>query len=207
MLNISRIGNLVKIVLAGANDTYYVELRNISLTYNATDNVIFVSWSVRGAAYNYKFPIASVTINGVVITNQTVFDTQAATLLLTASENVDVILGTLTAAATSGVFPDQTNKSAKGIQFVVDVTAITGTAPSIVVTLQGKDLASGKYYTLLTSAVLSATGTTVLNLYPGIVASAGVAANSSLPRTWRVIYTVAGTTPAITATIGASVVI
>lgn len=206
MISISRIGNLIKIVLAGTNDTYYVELRNISLTYNATDNVIFVSWSVRGAAYSYKFPIASVTVNGVVITNQIVFDTQATTLLLTANENVEIVVGTLVAAA-SGVFPDQTNKAAKGIQIVIDVTAITGTAPSIVVTLQGKDVASGKYYTLLASAAITAVGTTVLNLYPGLMAAANVVANGVLPRTWRVIYTIAGTTPSVTSTIGASVVI
>ena len=110
-------------------------------------------------------------------------------------------------AASAGVNgSDQINNSANGITLVIDITAITGTTPTLTVTIQGKDTASGKYYTLLASSALNATGTTVLRVFPGSAVSANVSANAQLPRTWRVITTIGGTTPAVTATIGASLI-
>ena len=111
-------------------------------------------------------------------------------------------------AASAGVNgADQTNINGRGIKVVVDVTAITGTVPTLTVTLQGKDTASGKYYTLLASTAIAATGTTVMDVYPGLTAAANATANTTLPKTWRVISTIGGTTPAVTATVGASVIV
>lgn len=104
----------------------------------------------------------------------------------------------LTPATTSVNGLDQTNSNAKGLIVIVDITAITGT--SVTVTIQGKDPTSGKYYTILASAALTATGTTVMRVYPGLVASANVTANDILPRTWRVITTASALT-VLTATI------
>lgn len=110
-------------------------------------------------------------------------------------------------AASAGVNgSDQVNNSSRGINLVIDITAITGTTPTLTVTLQGKDTASGKYYTILASTALNAVATTVLTVFPGATASANVAANAQLPRTWRVITAIGGTGPAVTATIGASVI-
>jgi len=117
-------------------------------------------------------------------------------------------LVTLAAAgvgATNGA--DQRNVNHRGVQVVVDITAITGTGPTLTVKLQGKDAASGKYYDLLTSAALAATGTTLLTLYPGAPSTANVSIPQVLPATWRVIATVGGTGPAVTATVGASMII
>lgn len=119
----------------------------------------------------------------------------------------DVSVLTLTAQGAGTVTsPDQINPAGSGIKLVIDITALTGTTPTVAVTLQGKDTTSGKYFTILASAALSAVGTTVLTVFPGATASANVAANDILPRTWRVSVTVAGTGPAATATIGASVI-
>jgi hypothetical protein len=110
---------------------------------------------------------------------------------------------TLTAQGTGTVnSTDQVNGSGRGILLVINITAIT--AGSLTVTLQGKDIASGVYYTLLASAALAATGTTVLTVYPGVVATTNVSANSPLSRTWRI--TSATVTGPVTATIGASVI-
>lgn len=86
---------------------------------------------------------------------------------------------------------DFDNLNHLGVQLVVDVTAETagGSTHTIVVTIQGKDPASGKYYTLLESASITATGTTLLTVHPGVTASANVAASHVLPRTWRVLVT------------------
>ena len=96
---------------------------------------------------------------------------------------------------------DQVNYGARGIKVVVDITAFAGT--SITVTIEGKDPVSGKYFTLLASAALVATGTTILTVYPGLTAAANVTASDVLPRNWRVkttgtynntTYTITGST-------------
>ena len=130
--------------------------------------------------------------------------------VLTASgENANTAaLITLTSAGvgtTNG--SDQTNTANRGVLVGVNITALTGTAPTVTVTIQGKDAASGVYYTLLASAAIVSTGFTLLTIYPGATAATNTVADKSLPMTWRVIAAVAGTSPAATATVGACVVI
>ena len=111
-------------------------------------------------------------------------------------------LGTLTASTSNGNSGDLRNEGGRGVHVVVDITAIT--AGSLTVTVEGKDSPSGKYYTLLASAALGSTGTTVLKVFPAATASANVAANDMVPHFWRVKWVVA--TGPVTATIGASLV-
>lgn len=87
-----------------------------------------------------------------------------------------------TATAKSNTFE---NLHCRGIKVVVDITSVTDT-PSLTVKLEGKDHVSEEYYTLLESAALTATGTTVLTVYPGITAASNVSASDVLPRFWRV---------------------
>jgi hypothetical protein len=119
----------------------------------------------------------------------------------------NITVTTLTAASANGTSTDQTNFEGRGLKLVIDVTAISGTSATLTVTIQGKDPVSGKYFNILVSAGLTATGTTVLTVYPGAAVSANVSANDILPKTWRVSYTITGTTPSVTATIGAVVII
>lgn len=79
---------------------------------------------------------------------------------------------------------DQTNVGGRGVKVFVNITSI-GTG-SITVQIQGKDPATGNYFTLLASAALIANGFTVLEVYPGIAAVANLAANLSLPHIWRI---------------------
>lgn len=102
------------------------------------------------------------------------------------------------------VSADQDNPGGRGVQLVVDITAQTGT-PTTTVTIEGKDPVSGKYYTLLVSTALAAVATTLMTVYPGTVVVANLAASYMMPRTWRVKAVVGGGTPAVTATIAASV--
>lgn len=97
---------------------------------------------------------------------------------------------------------DRTNDDARGVSVVIDVTAV-GVTPSVVFTIQGKDGASGKYYTLLASAAITGTGTTRLRVYPGIVVAANLSASDVLPRRWRVIAT-HGNAVSITYSVGAT---
>ena len=86
--------------------------------------------------------------------------------------------------------------------FVVDITAFTGTLPTALFLIEGKDPVSGKYYTILQSASLIAAGTTILRVFPGATAVANLAANDVVPKTFRVTCTIGGTTPVLTATVG-----
>lgn len=96
---------------------------------------------------------------------------------------------------------DQANRFMKGLTLTIDVTALTAGA-SIVFTVEGKDELSGKYYTLLASAAVTATGTTVLYVYPNGTIAANLVANHALPRVWRV-KAVAADAKSVTYSVGA----
>lgn len=77
------------------------------------------------------------------------------------------------------------HRGARGLVVVVDATAVTGT-PSVTVTVAGVDRVSGKTWTLLASAAITGTGTTVLKIGPGLTAAANAAVNDMLPPVFRV---------------------
>lgn len=120
-------------------------------------------------------------------------------------------LVTLTAASTGGNSADLSNTDWRGVNVVVNVTAITGTTPTLTVSIQGKDPVSGQYYTLVTNgSAINATGTFVFSVYPGgptSTSSPAFSTASPLPRTWRILYAIGGTTPAVTATMSASLIL
>jgi len=111
---------------------------------------------------------------------------------------------TLAAAGAQTTYTsDLQNVTGSGLTAVVDITALSGTSPTLTVTIQGKDNASGKYYDILVGATLSATGTTVMRIYPGIIqTNTNAIASFVVPEWYRIKYVIGGTTPAVTATIG-----
>lgn len=100
---------------------------------------------------------------------------------------------------------DGTNYNGKGLHLVIDCTAVTS-SPSVVFTIQGKDALSGKFYTILASAAIVGTGTTVLRVYPGLTVAANLVASDILPRSWRLIAT-HGNADSITYSVGYSLVL
>lgn len=119
--------------------------------------------------------------------------------------NVDTTaLITATGATTTQTGTDQLNVNARGLIVVLNMTnAGTG---SVTLSIQGKDAASATYYTLLAGVAVTTNSTNVYTVYPGGPATANVAANSPLPRTWRVLVT-ANNVNATTYTVGASVIV
>lgn len=123
------------------------------------------------------------------------------------NSDANAALITLTAQGTGTVNgADQVNTNGKGVVIGTNLTALT--AGSLTINVQGKDIVSGQYYTIASSAAIAATGFNNLVIYPGITpitATNTVGSFSAiLPRTWRVQAVVA-TGPA-TATIGSSTV-
>ena len=92
------------------------------------------------------------------------------------------------AVTTTVTGPDIQNHGYRGIKVIVVTTAIS--TGSITVSIQGKDKASGTYYTLLTGAAIVTNTTNIYTVYPtGIAAVANVTAVDALPETYRIVST------------------
>lgn len=72
--------------------------------------------------------------------------------------------------------------------FIIDCTAVTVT-PSVVFTVAGVDPASDKAYTILASAAITGTGTTVLRIHPSLTAAANTIAKDVLPQALKITAT------------------
>lgn len=112
-----------------------------------------------------------------------------------------ILLPSAARTATSVVSADITNTQWRGGHFIVNVSAYA--SGTYTPTIQGKDPASGTYYTILEGNAISATGTTVLKVYPGATPIAGGVASDIIPKTFRVSMA-ASSTATVTYSVGAS---
>jgi len=94
-----------------------------------------------------------------------------------------VILPSAARTATPTVENFTNGGSYRGIILVIDCTADPAAA-SVTFTLQGVMPVSGKKYTILASAAITGTGTTVLRVFPGAPVTNNVSANDTLPPVW-----------------------
>lgn len=109
---------------------------------------------------------------------------------------------TLVAASAGATGTVYNGANGRGIALFINISAISGTTPTLTVTLKGLD-ANGNAYTILASAALNATGLTVLKVYPALTAAANTVANDVLPINWRVDTAIGGTSPSVSATVNA----
>lgn len=80
---------------------------------------------------------------------------------------------------------DIENRGWRGGNFRINIVS-QGTG-SITATIQGKDVLTGNYYTILASPAMAANaGENILKVYPGLTPSANAVSNDSLPRRFRV---------------------
>jgi hypothetical protein len=102
-----------------------------------------------------------------------------------------------------------TNIGNKGIQIVLNMGAVTGTTPTFVLKVQSSVDGGTNWVDVpgATTASLVATGIFGISIYPGQAVTAGTTttgtiatASGILPRTWRVVWTIGGTTPSFTIT-------
>lgn len=120
--------------------------------------------------------------------------------------NTNLTVLSSAARTTTQTSADQVNYNHTDLVVVIDVTAVTST-PSLVVTINGKDALSGKYYTLLTSAAISTVSTVVLRVGSSFgAAAANLIAVDRLPRTWQVVVT-AGNANSATYSVGAGLLL
>ena len=100
---------------------------------------------------------------------------------------------------------DQTNDCARGVRLFLDITAASGSSPTLDVKVQTKDPVSGNYVALTGAAFAQQTGTATLDLavYPGIGETANRAVSDVLSSVWRVVATYGGSSPSFTFSVGA----
>lgn len=99
---------------------------------------------------------------------------------------------------------DQSGFNVSRVVCVFNQSAHTS-SPSTTVTIQNKDVASGLYYTVLTSGAITGDATpTAVHAGAGVTTTANVSAGLVIARYWRVSVIVGGT-GTTTATLGCSV--
>ena len=88
------------------------------------------------------------------------------------------------AARTAAINVEVENTQYRGVIIIFDwtVEAVTST---LTLHIEGKSTLGNDWYTMLTSAALTAVGTTVYRVFPGAIASANLIADDWLPPTWR----------------------
>jgi len=125
--------------------------------------------------------------------------------------NAEVTILASAARNAAGNSSDLTNHNAKGIMIYVDVTAVSGTSPDLDINIQMKDPVSGDYQGIMENLNISAAGNYIIIVYPGAVETTAFGAIETqglpLPRTWRIYYTIGGTTPSFTFSIGGAYIV
>ena len=104
---------------------------------------------------------------------------------------------------------DFTNYNARSIKFVLDITAASGTTPTLDVKIQGKDTLSGKYQDITGATIAQKTGVSTddLTIALGVTVVVNRSVSNIVPRIYRVVATIAGTTPSFTFSLSANYVV
>ena len=112
-------------------------------------------------------------------------DVDVLTLPATNAEGTALISAARTATVSSA---DIVNSFSRGIHVVLDVT-VDPAAASVVLTVEGKDPASGKYYAILTSAAVNSVSTNIYRVHPDLTPAANLIVNDLIPKTFRITVT------------------
>lgn len=115
----------------------------------------------------------------------------------------------LTATATSAT--QTTPTGVRGVVIITNVTAVSGTTPTLTTALQYLDPASATWVSVsAATAAVSAAGLSTIFVYPGVTTAppgtGSLAVNAPLPSSWRLLWTVTGTLPSFTFSVGATYV-
>ena len=145
------------------------------------------------AADNYASPTITHEGADMMLFNGTSWDRMRNNFVTTADSS---------AARTSTVAgATVTNYNAKGAVITINVTAVSGTSPTLIAKLQYSPDGGTTwidYTNKPVTATISAIGQTTLIVCPGVTEVANSAVSLPLPRTVRMYYTISGTTPSLT---------
>lgn len=120
-------------------------------------------------------------------------------------ETPSIVVFSSAARTTTTNSSDILKITGKGVKLYLDISAASGTSPTLDISVQAKDALTGMYFGIpdATFAQKSGTGGDTLTIYPGIAETANSSISDILSKTWRVVATIGGGTPSFTFTIGA----
>jgi hypothetical protein len=156
--------------------------------------------------------VALLAGNGVTGTGSqrvTIASDNTAFSVIATQTTANATTGDTGAKTATGNGATQTNAGAKGVQVLIVMGVVSGTTPTFVGKVQGSVDGGTTWYDIpgAATASLTATGNFGILIYPGIAVTAGTTvsgttatSNMGLPRTWRVVWTIGGTTPSFTIT-------
>ena len=204
-------------IYVGSITTRYVRVRVSAYTSGTVATVIELSpWplsplTVGGIFANFSSPasLADAFANPSVghaagdmfVYNGSTWDRVRANIVSTTGDT-----GAKTATFNGAL---QTNNNGHGITALLNLGTVTGTTPTLVAKIQGSLDSGTTWYDIpgAATATIVATGLYGIQVYPGAAAVAAVATagticvvNQAVPRYWRVVYTISGTTPSFTLT-------
>jgi hypothetical protein len=105
-------------------------------------------------------------------------------------QNQNVVLFPSAARTATITSENLLNQYGREIDVVLDVTAVV-TTPSLVLTIDYLDAASGKYVNLLTGAAVATVSTNRYRVHPNIANVTNLVAQAQLPRVFRIVVTAA----------------
>lgn len=93
----------------------------------------------------------------------------------------------------------------KGLTLFLSVSVVSGTTPSMVAKVQQLDLVSNSWFDVpgATFPAITAAGAAALTIFPGAPQVASISVNGTIRNNYRVAWTIAGTTPSFSFSIGA----
>ena len=168
-------------------------------------NTLAINASGQAPIIDAKFPNAAVAADAYA--NPTITHEGADLMLFNGAtwdraRNNFVTTADASAARTSTVAgATVTNYNAKGAAITINVTAVSGTSPTLVAKLQYSPDGGTTwidYTNKPVTATISAIGQTTLIVCPGVTEVANSAVSLPLPRFVRMHYTIGGTTPSLT---------
>lgn len=179
-------------ITAGSGGTVYNALTLVS----SSGTRLAVSAATLEGGLDNAF-VSGITANAIQIMSGTeVFDTDLETTATNVAANITAhtSVPNYNAVAVGDTIEIESESGGDSFAIVSTATVITTTdvninANDLTFTIQGKDKASGKYYTLLASAVLNSVTTIVMRIHPDLVTAANLVAKDGLPPTFRIVVT------------------
>ena len=116
----------------------------------------------------------------------------------------DIVIppATYTASGNGGAIPPP--NLANGLTLFLVVTAASGTSPTLAIRLQVLDMVSNTWIDVPGASfpVVTGVSTNTFTMFPGAVPSPNVALNQTIRNIYRAAYTIGGTTPSFTLSLG-----
>lgn len=176
------------------NDFTAIDLSRLISITDVVNGVQIYSYRLAGFLGSASTNVLTLSYN----TNDPRFNDSDTLLIEYAVENMSVVISPSAAHTASFNSAVQTNYDHRGMALIINVTDVSGTeTPTLVAKVQARDELSLNWIDIPSASTgsITATGQTLLTIYPGLTAAANAKVDYPLPRMFRVVYTITGTTP------------